>query len=321
MKRIIATLLCLILTLSLLGVQTSAHSLGGTMLKPEDLTDTKISQRGDMGFWHQLSVKRKDVKTITFLSSTSTAPRNVLDFSANGDLSVMGWIENGNVYVATDGQIALNEDSSYLFSGMRNLTKINFNGVVYTGRVKYMDHMFQGCEKLEEIDLNGFDTSKVVDMTAMFYDCKDLDELDVSGFDTSKVESMKNMFTSCQNLEDLDLSALRTPELQDMSAMFDSCKSLETVNLRNFDTSKVTAMANLFGSCASLTSIDLSSFDTGKVQSMSAMFAGCGSLTSLNLSGFTTKKNPTLYKMFQGVGRLNPFVCSDEAIVRAYRNG
>lgn len=117
MKRIIAALLCLILTLSLLGVQTSAHSLGGTMLKPEDLTDTKISQRGDMGFWHQLSVKRKDVKTITFLSSTSTAPRSVLDFSANGDLSVMGWIENGNVYVATDGQIALNEDSSYLFSG------------------------------------------------------------------------------------------------------------------------------------------------------------------------------------------------------------
>ena len=135
MKRIIAALLCLILTLSLLGVQTSAHSLGGTMLKPEDLTDTKISQRGNMGFWHQQSVKRKDVKTITFLSSTSTAPRNVLDFSANGDLSVMGWIENGNVYVAADGQITLNEDSSYLFSGMRNLTKINFNGVVYTGRV------------------------------------------------------------------------------------------------------------------------------------------------------------------------------------------
>ena len=124
--------MCLILTLSLLGVQTSAHSLGGTMLKPEDLTNTKISQRGDMGFWHQQSVKRKDVKTITFLSSTSTAPRNVLDFSANGDLIVMGWIENGNVYVATDGQIALNEDSSYLFSGMRNLTKINFNGVVDT---------------------------------------------------------------------------------------------------------------------------------------------------------------------------------------------
>ena len=80
-------------------------------------------------------------------------------------------------------------------------------------------------------------------------------------------------------------------------------------------------MANLFGSCASLTSIDLSSFDTDKVQSMSVMFAGCRSLTSLNLSGFTTKKSPTLYKMFQGVGRLNTFVCSDEAIVRAYRNG
>lgn len=321
MKRIIATLLSLMLIASLFGVQASAHSWGGTMLKPDDLTNTKISQRGDLGFWHQQNIKRKDVKTITFLSSTGTAPRSVWDFSAEGDLSVMGWIENGNVYVAADGGITLNEDSSFLFSGMRNLTKINFGGAVSTSGVKYMDHMFQGCEKLEEIDLSGFDTSDVVDMTAMFYECKNLDELDVSGFDTAKVESMKNMFTSCQNLETLDLSGFRTPELRDMSAMFDSCKSLETVNLRNFDTSKVTTMANLFGGCASLTSADLSSFDTGKTQSMSAMFAGCRSLTSLNLSGFTTKKNPTLYKMFQGVGRLDTLVCNDEAIVKAYRNG
>ena len=50
-------------------------------------------------------------------------------------------------------------------------------------------------------------------------------------------------------------------------------------------------------------------------------FTSCQNLENLDLSGFTTKKNPTLYKTFQGVGRLDIFVCSDEAIVRAYRNG
>ena len=322
MKRIIALFLALVLVLSVLplaGFAAMGYAKTYTMMKPNDLSDTKIQQRGELGFWRQLNVKRKDVKTITFLDSTYSAPRHILDFSANADMSVIGWIVGGDVFVAADGKIALNETSSYLFAGMKNLTEINFNGVVDTSKVKYMDHMFQGCEKLEEIDLSGFDTSNVVDMTAMFYDCRRMYELDLSGFDTSRVKSMKNMFTSCHNLEELDLSAFRTPELTDMKAMFDSCRMLEAVDMRNFNTAKVTDMSNLFGGCASLKEADLSSFDTAKTRNMNAMFAGCKSLTSLDLSSFTSKRLQSTTKMFMDVGRLETFICSDEQIVKAYR--
>ena len=321
-KRTVALMLSLILMLSVLPTACFAatrYTTTYTMVKPNDLSDTDIAKRGDLGFWGQFSVKRKDVKTITFLDSTQSAPKHILDFSKGADMGVIGWIVGGDVFVAADGKIALNETASYLFAGMKNLTQINFNGVVDTSGVKYMDHMFQGCEKLEEIDLSGFNTANVVDMTAMFYGCKRLYELDLSGFDTSRVKSMKHMFTSCHNLEALDLSAFRTPALTDMKAMFDSCRMLETVDMRHFNTAKVTDMSNLFGGCASLTEADLSSFDTAKVQNMNAMFAGCKSLTFLDLSGFTSKRLLSTTKMFMDVGRLETFICTDEKIVRAYR--
>lgn len=297
----------------------SAPAKTYTMLKPNDLSDVGLEERGEQGFWRQLNVKRQDVESITFLDSTSSAPKHILDFSADADMSVIGWIDGRDVFVAADGKIALNETSSYLFAGMKNLTEINFGGVVDTSNVKYMDHMFQGCEKLERIDLSGFDTSSAVDMTAMFYACKCLEDLDLSGFDTSGVKSMKNMFTSCHALTQLDLSGFRTPALTDMKAMFDSCRKLEYVDMKAFDTAAVTDMSNLFSGCANLKEADLSGFDTAKVQNMNAMFYGCGNLTSLDLSGFTSKSLLSTTKMFTSVGKLENFLCADAEILKAYQ--
>lgn len=290
-----------------------------TMLKPNDLSDVEGEERGKQGFWHQLSVKREDVKSITFLSSTSEAPRSVWDFSADGDMSVIGWIADGDLFIAADGKIALNETSSYLFACMKNMTEINFNGVVDTSRVKYMNHMFQGCEKLESLDLSDFDTASAIDMSGMFYGCKLLEHLDTAGFDTSGVRSMHHMFTSCASLVRLDLSNFSTPALMDMKAMFDSCRNLESVDMTGFDTARVTDMSNLFSGCSSLREADLSSFDTAKVQSMYAMFYGCGGLTSLDISGFTSRNLQRTSKMFTGVGHLETFACTDDVIMKAYR--
>ena len=129
MKRITALFLTLILMLGILPLATfAATTKTYTMLKPYDLYDIDMEDRPEKGFWHQLSVKRKDVKTVTFLDSTSGAPRSVLDFSADGDMSVIGWIKGGDVFVAADGKIALNETVSYLFAGMKNLEEVNFGG-------------------------------------------------------------------------------------------------------------------------------------------------------------------------------------------------
>ena len=63
------------------------------------------------------------------------------------------------------------------------------------------------------IDLSGFDTSKVTDMSNMFGFCYQLTELDVSGFDTRKVTDMSNMFGKAEydgdNLKSAGCSATR----------------------------------------------------------------------------------------------------------------
>lgn len=327
MKRITDLFLIVLLLVSVLPMsglatmkETKAEANVYTLMKPDDLTDTAIEERGPLGSWGQSGIKRQDVEVITFLDSTETAPRYVYDFSEKADQSILGWIVNGELFVAAEGRIRMNQTSSFLFAGMKNLTQINFNGVVDTSRAAYLDHLFQGCEKLEEIDLTDFDTTSAVDLSAMFYGCKKLEELDVSGFDTSKVENMHHMFTACKGLEELDLSTFETPKLKDMKAMFDSCRNLETVDLSSFDTSHVTDMSNLFGSCDSLERLDLSNFDTGKTQNMNAMFANCKNLTYLDISGFTGKRLSSTTKMFLNVGNLKTFYCNDETIIRAYRS-
>ena len=60
--------------------------------------------------------------------------------------------------------------------------------------------MFCDCEKLESLDVSGFDTRNVISMEEMFWNCKNLKKLDVSGFDIRNVTDMENMFEGCDNL-------------------------------------------------------------------------------------------------------------------------
>ena len=60
-------------------------------------------------------------------------------------------------------------------------------------------------------------------MSFMFNDCVYLMELDVSGFDTSRVESMENMFANCQNLIELDMSGWDMSSVKNRDCMFDGC--------------------------------------------------------------------------------------------------
>ena len=70
-----------------------------------------------------------------------------------------------------------------------------------------MYKMFKDCVKLEQIDLNNLDTSKVDSMNSMFLGCSRLEKVDLSGLDTRKVTDMNRMFY----------------EIADTSSMFASC--------------------------------------------------------------------------------------------------
>ncbi len=77
------------------------------------------------------------------------------------------------------------------------------------------------CYKIDNVDLNEFDTSKVQDMRYVFYNCKNLKNVDLSLFDTSNVIDTSYMFTNCNNLKTIYVSdSFLTNNITSSSHMF-----------------------------------------------------------------------------------------------------
>ena len=297
-------------------------------------------------FWGQSQYLRKDVNTLTFQSSLQNAPSSAWDVSEAGDRSVLAWMNNGDLYVAADGAIAPNPDASWLLQDFVNLKTIKFGNCFDTSSVTDMCAMFIHCTSLTSLDLSGFDTSSVTDMSSMFDHCTSLTSLDLSGFDTSSVTNMSTMFQNCASLTSLDVSSFDTSNVTHMFFMFDLCKSLTSLDLASFDTSNVidmdamfancerltdldlsgfdtanvTSMDYMFSNCKDLTSLDLSGFDTSNVADMSNMFRSCTSLTNLNLSSFDASAVTKMDSMFNDCDNLTDIICSDNKILKEFRN-
>ena len=173
-----------------------------------------------------------------------------------------------------------------------------------SSRMFYSIYYEQEIKNILEIDLSGFDTSKVTTMYNMFAYMSKLTTLNLSHFDTSKVTNMNNMFYHMSALTTINLSSFDTSNVTDMSGMFSGMSKLTTLNLSHFDTSKVTNMGFMFSDMFNLTTLDISSFDTSKVTSMRYMFSGMSKLTTLNLSHFDTSKVTNMGYMFSGMSNL-----------------
>ena len=271
-------------------------------------------------FWGQSQYLRKDVNTLTFQSSLQNAPSSAWDVSEAGDRSVLAWMNNGDLYVAADGAIAPNPDASWLLQDFVNLKTIKFGNCFDTSSVTDMSSMFDHCTSLTSLDLSGFDTSSVTDMSSMFQNCASLTSLDVSSFDTSNVTHMFFMFDLCKSLTSLDLASFDTSNVIDMDAMFANCERLTDLDLSGFDTANVTSMDYMFSNCKDLTSLDLSGFDTSNVADMSNMFRSCTSLTNLNLSSFDASAVTKMDSMFNDCDNLTDIICSDNKILKEFRN-
>ena len=226
--------------------------------REESLWEIDEEDRENQPFWGQETYLRKDVEAVRFETGLEDAPRNAWDVSQAGDKSILAWMEDGVLHVASEGIIALNPDSSMCFSSFTYLKEIDFGAGVDTSQVTNMYAMFSACRSLTSLDVSSFDTSQVTDMSEMFYNCSNLTSLDVSGFDTSQVTDMAYMFCDCSSLTSLDVSG--------------------------FDTSQVTRMWFMFCGCSSLTSLDLSGFDTSRMPGLAEFaftFSGCKSLKNL----------------------------------------
>lgn len=116
------------------------------------------------------SYERSSIKTITFLDKDTLdeIPVNAWDVSKKENGSVVAWVDDSgdldvpyDLYIAGDGGVVANKDSSYLFAGYYYVTSIEFNDCFDTSNVTDMSYMFMGCEKFVSLDVSCFDTSNV----------------------------------------------------------------------------------------------------------------------------------------------------------------
>ena len=185
-----------------------------------------------------------------------------------------------------------------MFSGLPNLEKvIGMNKLHYAGSAQ---KMFFEDSSLKDINMQGFDTSKIIDMSFMFMKTG-VESLDLSGMDNGKVRSMFEMFDSAEKLKTVNLKNFHTPSVTDMRYMFHNT-SVNNLDFSSFDTSNVDNFEGMFDDTPKLTKLDLSSFNTARVTTMENMFSGAG-VEQLDISSFTIGDINTT-KMFDGASKL-----------------
>ena len=135
--------------------------------------------------------------------------------------------------------------------------------------------LFSGCSKLEYVNTEGWNTSKVTDMRCVFNSCVRLTNVDLSVFDTSGVQLFIEM---CNNLGSSPSSTEGIIH--------------EPVDLSGWDMSSATSMARMF-QYAKFTELNLSGWQFGSGAYLTNMFTGCSKLVKLNLSGWNMDNVPS----------------------------
>ena len=266
------------------------------------------------------NTKLKSLETATnkierFRKST-VAPAASMDAvnieGAASDYEIRLWLDptDKTAYYYTEPEkVYLDTDSSRMFYSIyyeqeiKNILEIDLSGFD-TSKVTTMYDMFVYMSKLTTLNLSHFDTSKVTNMNNMFYHMPALTTINLSSFDTSNVTDMSGMFSSMSKLTTLNLSHFDTSKVTNMGFMFSDMFNLTTLDISSFDTSKVTNMRYMFDDMSKLTTLNLSHFDTSKVTDMGYMFSGMSNLTNLDLSSFDTSKVTDMYAMFSDMSNL-----------------
>ena len=261
-KKGLSLLLSIIMIFTMMPV--TIFSLGADV---SDLPVMEAYNAASSGDYHKYYNK---VCTVTFLNSIDEASMNASDtvdkwdVSEAKDGSVMAWMKKNaentsfyDVYIAGEGGIAANPNSSYIFYCFTALKEVNGLENLKTDNVTNLNRLFEKCSSLEKLDMSSWNTSKVTTMAYMFSECKVISEIDVSNWDTSNVTTMGYLFNNCQIITELDISSFDTSKVTNMEHMFYNCEKLANLYVgKGWNVDNVTNGSAAFNCCKALPGFD-----------------------------------------------------------------
>lgn len=180
-----------------------------------------------------------------------------------------------------------------------------------------LSKMFTNLSTASTLDLNGLDTSEVVDGEKMFAKCRSLESINLQGLNFSKVRNLRETFRGCSSLKAVSLSGLDTSMVMDWWFMFKGCTALEKVDLHGIDTSRITNWRGMFKECTNLKELDLSGLDVSRATDMTFLFHYCSNLETLDLSGWDLYLFPLGSSTFDGCKNLKTIIlrgCNEATI-------
>lgn len=259
--------------------------------------------------WYTSSVDKATFTTINIVDSYAPtgSEQESWDASAEQNGSVVAYISADGKTLAIAGNgyghIRAASDSTKAFQGFTSVTSINGVELLDVSKTYCMMSMFEDCNNLASLNLDGWDTSSLQNSAYLFMDCYNLATLgsnNLSHWDMSDVSSCYSMFQNCQSLQALDVSKWDMSSSVTMYSMFYYCKSLAEIDVSNWDVSNAVRLFGLFDGCSSVRELDVSRWNTSKATSFAALFSGCSSLQSIDVSSFNTSKSLSFSHMFDG---------------------
>ena len=114
---------------------------------------------------------------------------------------------------------------SYMFANNNYLSGLWGIETFNTNHVTTMDHMFYNNTKVSGLDLSHFSSASLVanGMESMFEGCVRLQELDLSSFYTSQITSMSNLFKGCGKMSTLQINNF---DMSNVTIKTDMCTGL-----------------------------------------------------------------------------------------------
>ena len=206
-------------------------------------------------------------------------------------------------------------DFGYMFSGDKVMSTLHLTDNFVTERAKDISGIFNGCEKLSNINVSNWNVSNVTSMEQAFANNFLLKSLDLSNWDmsncensqmmfyndtaltsigntnnwsVSKITTTHSMFEGCSKLQSLDTSKWVFSNLTNADSMFNNCQSLTKLDVSNWGMGKNIHFGFMFNYCFALSTLDVSKWDTSSANNFNSMFSECRNLTNLDVSNWKT---------------------------------
>ena len=172
--------------------------------------------------------------------------------------------------------------------------------ILDTSKATDMSYMFSEC-KAPYLDLSGFDTSKVNTMERMFSSCSS--EINIDGWDTSKLTNASYMFYYfTNNNKYLDLSVLDFSNVTSATDMFYEC-NMDYVDIRNINIDLTKLPQTSYSGIGLLdhvkgTTLDLSNWILdSSMTDIKEFFSWCG-CKEINITNWKTTNITNMEEMF-----------------------